>query len=59
VGDPVFEAICHDVLNTDTAKITHQGESLMAAKVNETIRTVCSDRASRGKGRRKPGRERK
>jgi hypothetical protein len=26
----------------------------MAEKVNETIRTVCSDRVSRGKGRRKP-----
>ncbi|HEY4934006.1 MAG TPA: gas vesicle protein GvpN [Terriglobales bacterium] len=58
-GDPVFEAICHDVLNTDTAKITHQGESLMAEKVNETIRTVCGDRTKGSKPAGKHGRERK
>jgi nitric oxide reductase NorQ protein len=56
VGDPVFETICHDVLNTDTAKITHQGESLMAEKVKETIRTVCGGRPQPGKNRRKPER---
>jgi gas vesicle protein GvpN len=56
IGDPVFETICHDVLNTDTAKITHQGESLMAEKVKETIRTVCGGRPQPGKVRRKPER---
>jgi hypothetical protein len=37
------------VLNTDTAKITHQGQSLMVEKVQETIRNVCSEQAGRGK----------
>ncbi len=58
-GDPTFETICHDVLNTDTAKITHQGHSLMAEKVKETIRTVCGERATRSKDRHKQERERK
>jgi gas vesicle protein GvpN len=59
VGDSVFETICHDVLNTDTAKITHQGQSLMAEKVKETIRTVCGDRPQGSKNRRKPERGRR
>ena len=58
-GDPTFETICHDVLNTDTAKITHQGQSLMAEKVKETIRTVCGEQATRRKDHRKQGQERK
>ena len=58
IGDPVFEAICHDVLNTDTAKITHQGQSLMTEKVDETIRAVCSGRAVAARTRRKPERGR-
>jgi nitric oxide reductase NorQ protein len=59
VGDSVFETICHDVLNTDTAKITHQGQSLMAEKVNESIRTVCGDRPQHSKNRRKQKREKR
>ncbi|MBI2189180.1 MAG: gas vesicle protein GvpN [Acidobacteria bacterium] len=39
--DPFFGAICRDVLNTDTAKVTRQGESLMPRKIDEVIRKVC------------------
>jgi nitric oxide reductase NorQ protein len=59
IGDPTFESICHDVLNTDTAKITHGGQSLMVEKVQETIRNVCGEPASRSKDRRRRERERK
>jgi hypothetical protein len=63
LGDSTFETICHDVLNTDTAKITHQGQSLMVEKVQETIRNVCSEQARGGKdkdkNRRRRERERK
>ncbi len=46
-GDPVFGWICRDVLNTDTAKVTRGGESLMPQKIDEAIRKVCG----RGPGR--------
>jgi gas vesicle protein GvpN len=59
IGDSTFETICHDVLNTDTAKITHQGQSLMVEKVQETIRNVCGEQAGRSKDRRRRERERK
>ena len=59
IGDSTFETICHDVLNTDTAKITHQGQSLMVEKVQETIRNVCGEPAGRSKDRRRRERERK
>jgi hypothetical protein len=59
IGDSTFETICHDVLNTDTAKITHGGQSLMVEKVQETIRNVCGEPASRSKDRRWRERERK
>jgi len=40
-NDPVFHWICRDVLNTDTAKVTHDGQSLMPQKVDDAIRKVC------------------
>jgi nitric oxide reductase NorQ protein len=40
--DAVFRWACRDVLNTDTAKVTRGGESLMGAKVDEVIATVLS-----------------
>jgi len=46
-GDPVFRWICQDVLNTDTAKVTRGGESLMPQKVDEAIRKVCGSRPER------------
>jgi gas vesicle protein GvpN len=42
-GDEIFRTICHDVLNTDTAKVTHEGKSLMPDKVAETIGKVCGE----------------
>ena len=46
-GDPVFRWICQDVLNTDTAKVTRGGESLMPQKVDEAILKVCGLRPGR------------
>ena len=43
-GDSVFRWICQDVLNTDTAKVTRGGESLMPKKVDEAIRKTCGAR---------------
>ena len=40
-NDPVFQWVCRDVLNTDTAKVTREGQSLMPQKVNEVIQKVC------------------
>ncbi len=40
-NDAVFQWVCRDVLNTDTAKVTHAGQSLMVRKVEEVIRNVC------------------
>jgi nitric oxide reductase NorQ protein len=42
--DEVFHWACQDVLNTDTAKVTRGGESLMGEKVEEAIQTVCGSR---------------
>lgn len=41
-NDPIFQWVCRDVLNTDTAKVTRGGESLMIQKVDEVIRKVCN-----------------
>ncbi|MBN2140867.1 MAG: gas vesicle protein GvpN [Desulfovibrionaceae bacterium] len=42
--DPVFLWACRDILQTDTAKVTRAGESLMGQKVMEVIGTVCESR---------------
>lgn len=39
-GDAVFQWVCQDVLNTDSAKVTRGGESVMAQKVNEVVLRV-------------------
>ncbi|MBI2216612.1 MAG: gas vesicle protein GvpN [Candidatus Rokubacteria bacterium] len=49
--DPVFRGICGDVLDTDTAKVTRAGESLMPRKVDEVIRRVSGRRLRRPGGR--------
>ena len=41
-NDPVFQWVCRDVLNTETAKVTRGGESVMPQKVDEAIRKVCA-----------------
>ena len=40
-SDPVFQWVCQDVLNTDTAKVTREGQSLMPQKIEEAIARVC------------------
>jgi len=42
--DPVFLWACRDILQTDTAKVTRSGESLMGQKMMEAIWTVCESR---------------
>jgi nitric oxide reductase NorQ protein len=42
--DPVFQWTCRDVLNTDSAKVTRGGQSVMAEKVDEIIQTVLGAR---------------
>jgi gas vesicle protein GvpN len=39
--DPVFSRICRDVLNTDTAKVTRDGQPVMTGKVDEVFQKVC------------------
>jgi len=39
--DPVFSQICRDVLNTDTAKVTRDGQPVMAGQVDEVLQKVC------------------
>ena len=42
--DPVFQWACRDVLNTDSAKVTRGGQSIMGEKVEEVIDTVLDSR---------------
>jgi nitric oxide reductase NorQ protein len=57
--DPVFQWACRDVLNTDSAKVTRGGQSIMAEKVAEVMQSVCGShprsplRSSPGAGPRK------
>ncbi len=41
LDDPVFGWVCQDVLNTDSAKVTRAGQSLMPQKVAEVVARVC------------------
>lgn len=41
LNDMVFLRVCRDVLHTDTAKVTHGGQSLMPQKVEDIIKRVC------------------
>ncbi|MBZ5560884.1 MAG: gas vesicle protein GvpN [Acidobacteriia bacterium] len=56
INDPAFWALCHDVLHADTAKVTHDGQSLMKEKVDEAIRNVCGPPAKQRR-KRQPGTE--
>ena len=42
--DPFFQWVCHDVLNTDTAKVTRSGQPVMFGKVDEVINKVCKSK---------------
>ena len=51
IDDAVFQWVCHDVLNIDTAKVTRGGESQMSRKIDEAMRKVCRPAArTRRKG---------
>lgn len=39
--DPVFQWVCRDVLNTDSALVRHAGELVATGKVNDAIQHVC------------------
>ena len=41
LDDPVFQWVCHDVLATETAKVTRDGQSLMPHKIDEAIAEIC------------------
>jgi len=41
LDDPVFQWVCRDVLTTDTAKVTRDGQSLMPHKVDEAMAKIC------------------
>jgi len=47
MDDPVFRWVCRDVLNTDTVKVTREGQSLMPQRVDEAIRKVLGVRIER------------
>jgi nitric oxide reductase NorQ protein len=49
-NDRIFQWVCRDVLNTDTAKVTRGGESLMIQKVDEVIQKVCRKNGKSRKG---------
>ncbi len=53
LDDPVFQWVCRDVLDTDTAKVRRDGQSLMPDKIDEGMARICG--ASR-KPRRNNGR---
>lgn len=44
INDPVFQRVCHDILNTDTAKVTRVGQSIMSQKVGEAMEKVCGNK---------------
>ncbi len=44
LDDTVFQWVCHDVLNVDTAKVTRGGESQMSREIDEAMRKVCQTR---------------
>lgn len=45
-NDEIFQQICGDVLNTDTARVARDGRPLMPRKIAEVIHKVCSGQAT-------------
>lgn len=43
-GNQTFKLICRDVLSTDTAKVTRDGEPVTGNKLEEIVRKVCDGR---------------
>ncbi len=57
LDDPVFRWVYRDVLHTNTAKVTREGESLMPQKVEEAVRKVCRNAVKAPKPRPRGARE--
>ena len=55
--DPVFQWVCQDVLGSDTAKVTRNGQSLMPQMVDEVIRKVYGSPKHRRNGHRSPAKK--
>jgi gas vesicle protein GvpN len=53
-SDPVFQWVCRDVLDTDTAKVRREGQSLMPEKIQEAIARVCGTSRKPPKSRTRP-----
>jgi len=51
VEDPVFQWVCHDVLTTETAKVTCDGQSLMPHKIDEAMIKICGSKPRRANHR--------
>ncbi len=47
--DQIFQRICRDILNTNTAKVTRDGETIMPQKIDEVIEKVCGRKENRKK----------
>jgi len=41
LDDSVFQWVCHDVLTTETAKVTREGQSVMPRKIDESMTRIC------------------
>lgn len=54
-SDPVFQWVCRDILNTDTAKVTREGQSLMPQKIEEAIARACGNSRKPEKSPSRPG----
>lgn len=50
-NDPIFIKVSRDVLNTDTVKITRQGDSMMPQLVDEVIHKICGQQIELSKRR--------
>lgn len=40
-NNPIFRSICRDVLNVDTAKVTHAGHPVIYQTVDDAIEKIC------------------
>lgn len=55
LDDPVFHWVYRDVLHTNTAKVTREGESLMPQKLEEAVLKVCRGAGEPAKTEPRPG----
>jgi len=53
-NDPVFQWVCHDVLTTETAKVTREGQSLMPHMIDESMARICGAALKARRGGNRP-----